>query len=438
MRNARKRPFWGERNLNTLVSEFVFGNKNFGLDLQGYHPALYVGGFAIYLYAICIVTGMCLAILVGGLYLKKRGYDPYDITIYALAIIPLGVLGARAYVYVFPWDGGSFDWSTFFNFRSGGLGIYGGVIVGYVSAFVCSKVQKQRFSIIVDCIMPGVLLAQSLGRWGNYFNQEAYGNLIATAYDALPHASSGLFANFNGYAVYIDSLHAGSGAGWYQATFFYESVCTFVGFLICIFVLMPNKRYKLGWTTAFYGIYYGVARLVIEGMRSDSLYLFVGSTQTDIKISQLVSICTIALGLWTLSKVYRKQLHALYKKFFADDYQEMRTSRWILSCLALLLICIATLLFALGGEYRTIFGVACVLLAVYSILGVLSLQDRLKVYCNRCHKQTLDVAFWQTDYEKYRTATICFAVVIALLVAVAIFSLVAWGILQSIANGVVL
>ncbi len=77
---------------------------------------------------------------------QKRGYDPYDITIYALAVIPIGVLGARAYVYIFPWSGGSADWSTYFDFRSGGLGIYGGVIMGYLAALVCSKF-KNRISV---------------------------------------------------------------------------------------------------------------------------------------------------------------------------------------------------------------------------------------------------------------------------------------------------
>ena len=111
---------------------------------------------------------------------------------YAIAIIPLGVLGARAYVYIFPWAGSVPDWSTYFNFRSGGLGIYGGVIVGYVVAYLLSKCKKQDFRIIVDCILPGVLLAQSIGRWGNFANQEAFGNLITTDYSAMPNFFEGI------------------------------------------------------------------------------------------------------------------------------------------------------------------------------------------------------------------------------------------------------
>ena len=161
-------------------------------------------------------------------------------------------------------------------------------------------------------------MAQSLGRWGNFSNQEAYGNLITADYNALPNffewINGGTRHGFNGYAVWIDGAHAGSaGAGWYQATFFYESVCTFLGFLICVLVLTRSKRYKLGWCAAFYGIYYGIVRLVIEGFRTDSLYLFVGHIETDIKISQLVSVFAIIFGVLTLTKIYRKEIHALYK-----------------------------------------------------------------------------------------------------------------------------
>jgi len=89
-----------------------------------------------------------------------------------------------------------------------------------------------------------------------------------------------------------------------------------VGFLICVLVLTRSKHYKLGWCSAFYGIYYGIVRLVIEGMRTDSLYLYIGTLETDIKISQLVSVLTITFGLWTLSRIYRKQLYAWYAKLF--------------------------------------------------------------------------------------------------------------------------
>lgn len=440
--------------LNLLMSitqafpedKFVWGNNTFGFVWNVSHPALVVFGFPIYVYALCIVTGMCLAILVAGKYFKKRGYDPYDITIYAIAIIPLGVLGARAYVYIFPWAGDSIpDWSTYFNFRSGGLGIYGGVIVGYVAAYVLCKCKKQDFRIIVDCILPGVLLAQSLGRWGNFANQEAFGNLITTDYSAMPNFFEGINGGqnhgFNFVAVWIDhtsSALGGGQAGWYQATFFYESFCTLVGFLICVLVLMRSKHYKLGWCSAFYGIYYGIVRLIIEGMRSDSLYLYIGTLETDIKISQLVSVLTITFGLWTLSKIYRKPLHEAYSKLFKSERQELSASRWVLAALSTVTIAVAVVLFVIGGESNLLLGVALFLVGAYSLLGIWSLCDRLQLYCKQCGKRTADINVCQTDYDKYFTATICYSVIFAALIGFGVFSLVKWGIVDGIPNGVVL
>lgn len=420
--------------MTNLFSVVMLGNMKFGLGAgDNGNPALYLFNFPVYLYALCIVTGMCLAILIGGLYFKKRGYDPYDVTIYALAVIPIGVLGARAYVYIFPWQGRLSDWSTYFDFRSGGLGIYGGVIMGYLAAMVVAKIKKQDFRIITDSVLPGVLLAQSLGRWGNFFNQEAYGNLITNNYDALWHTTSGLFAKFNGYAVWIDGAN-----GWYQATFFYESVCTFLGFLLCVLVLTRSKHYKLGWCTVFYGIYYGVARLIIEGMRTDSLFLWIGTRQTDIKISQLVSIFTIVLGIWTITKIYRRELHGLYKKSFKSEVEELSKSRWVLIALSVVLLGVGVTMFALGGESKFIIGFFCVVFAVYSALGVWSLWDRLQLYCNKCGEKTLPVERWQTPREKHFVEVICYGVVLGLLIGFGLFSLIKWGVYDGISNGIVL
>lgn len=435
--------------LHLLADTFVFGNEKFGLSIDARNPYLSIFGFEIYLYAIIIVFGMCMAILTAGLYFKKRGYDPYDITIYALVIIPIGVLGARAYTYIFPWSGGEANWATYFRFRDGGLGIYGGVITGYLAAVVCAKVKKQDFRIVVDSIMPGLFLAQSIGRWGNYFNTEAYGNLITNDYNALPNFVEWIFGGqrhgFNGYAVWIGGETYG---GWYQATFFYESFCTLLGFLICVLVLTRSKRYRLGWCSAFYGIYYGIVRLVIEGFRSDSLYLFVGRTETDIKISQLVSVFAIIFGVLTLTKIYRKELHSLYKKMFANDRDEVSKSRWILLGVSAVLLAVGITMLVLcgqtkaaegkGGESYLIAGVILTVVAVYGGLGVWSLFDRLKVYDQVSGERTVEPAAWQTDYERLFTATICYGVEMGALLAFGLFSLIKWGVVDKIPNGTVL
>ncbi|MCM1290246.1 MAG: prolipoprotein diacylglyceryl transferase [Corallococcus sp.] len=422
-------------------TEFVFGNETFGFVWDTAQPYLSIFTLHVNLYAIAIVTGMLVAILVAARYFKKRGYDPYDATVYALVVIPFGVLGARLYVYIFPWSGRTPDWSGFFSdFRNGGLGIYGGVILGYISAFILCKIKKQDFRIITDSLLPGVMIAQSLGRWGNFFNQEAFGRLISTDFNSMINFwGASTDHAFNGYAVWIDAAHARGGpAGWYEATFFYESVCTLLGFIICVCVLTRSKRYRLGWCTAFYGIYYGIVRLVIEGMRTDSLYLYIGTAETDIKISQLVSVFTIVLGLLLLSQIYRKQLHALYRKMFKTERQELSVSRWVLLGISVVALAVGVTMFVLGGESKFIVGFFATLLAVYSALGIWSLCDRLKLYCGTCCERTLPNGGWQSDNKKYFTETVCYCVTCGALLFVALFSLIKWGVVDKIPNGYVL
>ena len=157
---------------NQLFSAFI------EISTSGGRPALVIFGFPIYFYAIIIVSGMALAIFLSSLMFKKRGIDPYEITDYALVVLPFGILGARLYVYLFPWAGRVMDWSTFFDFRSGGLGIYGAIILGYLAGWVLCKIKKQDWWLVADCALGNVMLAQAIGRWGNFVNGEAYGQLI--------------------------------------------------------------------------------------------------------------------------------------------------------------------------------------------------------------------------------------------------------------------
>ncbi|MCM1534250.1 MAG: hypothetical protein NC099_06330, partial [Corallococcus sp.] len=186
----------------------------------------------------------------------------------------------------------------------------------------------------------------------------------------------------------------------------------------------------------------------IEGFRSDSLYLYVGHIETDIKISQLVSVFAIIFGVLTLTKIYRKQLHALYKKMFKSDYDEVSKSRWILIAVSAAFIAAGIVMCVLcanvkaangkGGESYLIAGVILLALGVYSALGVWSLFDRLKIYCRTCKQAAAEPSGWQTDYERLFTATVCYGVIMGALLAFGLFSLIAWGIIARIPNGTVL
>lgn len=261
----------------------------------GSSPAVEIWGLGITYYALIIVTGMVLAILIFSRLLKKHGKDPYDSLDYALFILPLAILGARIYFFAFPYDGYKQNWSDFFRFRDGGLGIYGGVIFGYITMYIVAKIKKQDPVEISDYIAPGLLLAQSIGRWGNFVNQEAYGNLITNpAHQWFP------------LAVQI-------GDNWYQATFFYESICTLIGFVAVMFILR-SKWFRKGLAVAFYGIYYGIVRLFVEGLRTDSLFLWLGDFNTGIKISQLVSWIAITLGVYRVCNAYMPELQKIFDK----------------------------------------------------------------------------------------------------------------------------
>lgn len=328
------------------------------------NPSISIFGIDVYYYAIIIVSGIAIAIALFAWFLKKRGYDPYDAVDYALWIIPLSILGARLYFFLFPYDGRPSDWSRFWNFRDGGLGIYGAVIVGYIVGFVVSKVKKHNFYQITDLIVPGLLIAQCIGRWGNFVNQEAFGNIITNP-----------DWQFFPFAVYIDRL-----GGWYQATFFYESLCTGIGFVI-VMLLMRSKHYRTGMLASFYGIYYGAVRFAIESLRSDSLYLWIGSYNTGIKISQAVAIITILMGVYRLCYIYRKELFAKYQSFFKDRYREVVASIGILGGLAAVNFTLSVVFFCLGGAKLVFSGVILLIAALLFGCGLVINLDRKKRFC---------------------------------------------------------
>lgn len=408
--------------MNNIISfaEMVLGSEMFGFGYEFGRPAVFIFNYPIYLYAIIIVTGMSIAIALSAYFFKKRGYDPYDICIYAIVIIPFAILGARLYVFVFPWDGSAIgDWSGFFtDFRNGGLGIYGGVIFGYISGYVVVRAKKQDMRIVADSIMPGLFIAQSIGRWGNFVNQEAYGPVIENpAWQWFP------------FGVNIHGT-------WHYATFFYESLGTFIGFVACLF-LVRSKHYKLGWLSAFYGIYYGLVRLFVEGLRTDSLYLWIGSTMTDIKISQLVSVVAILLGLFTLSVIYRKELHSLYSRLFKSEYHEVSASRFIVGAISGVSLVIAVVMFVLGGETRFLIGLLFALIALYSFAGVFALVDRLRLYCKKCGKRNEPEEGVITENENLTVKKYVLIAGIAV-TGVAWLAFIVSGIVTSVPNQIVL
>ena len=238
-----------------------------------------IGSLEIKFYGLIMSFAMLVGVLLACRLAKKRNVKSDDIFMLALILLPCSIVGARLY-YCFFYE---YDYSflELFNIKQGGLAIYGGVIGGIIGIVIFALIKKnwKLVFVLMDICVPSLILGQVLGRWGNFFNQEAYGNIITNPkWQWFP------------FGVWIENENA-----WYQATFFYESLWNAVGFVMLLITYYKTK--KPGTTTATYLVWYGIGRTWIEGLRSDSLYL--GST--GIRISQLLSILLVVIGITILT-----------------------------------------------------------------------------------------------------------------------------------------
>lgn len=251
------------------------------------HNLFGIEGFNIAWYGVIIAFGMVLATCVAAWRARKAGYKADLIIDFVLFAVPIAIICARIYYVIFEWEYYSQDLIQIFNTRAGGLAIYGGVIGGIATAVVFCKVQKFPLLKLMDFAMPSLLLGQIIGRWGNFVNQEAFGNLITNP-----------DLQFFPYGVFIDDLQE-----WHQATFFYESASNLVLFIIMM--LVARRAKKDGWMTVLYLVGYGAIRCVIEGLRADSLYLIPG-----VRVSQLLSAVLIGVGLGLAWGIHSGRLHS--------------------------------------------------------------------------------------------------------------------------------
>lgn len=230
--------------------------------------AFSVFGIDIAWYGILIVIGMILAILVDMSLIDGRyGFTKDNFLDFVLIMIPIAVITTRLYYVIFyDLDYYLSNPAQILNFRQGGLAIHGGIIGGIIVGYIYTKKKKIPFYYLADIIAPGLALAQSIGRWGNFINQEAHGGPTD-----LPWAIT-----VNGVKVH--------------PTFLYESIITFSIFLFLYFYLSKRKKFD-GQLFAIYLIVYSIGRFFIEGLRTDSLYF------GPFRVAQLVSILGVACGI---------------------------------------------------------------------------------------------------------------------------------------------
>lgn len=236
-------------------------------------------------YSVLIVTGICLALFIAMRQEKRLALPKDTVVDLALWVIPMGIIGARAYYVAFAWDTFASNPITVLYIWRGGMAIYGGIIGGFLAIVLFARKRCLPLSRLTDMIAPGLALAQAIGRWGNYFNMEAYGaQITSTAWQFFPAA------------VFIPSV---SGGTWHMATFFYESCWDALVFVLLM--LTRSRMRRSGDTTLWYFLLYGAGRVVIEGLRTDSL---MAST---LRVSQLLSagLCLAAAAVFILRSGHR-------------------------------------------------------------------------------------------------------------------------------------
>ena len=238
--------------------------------------AIQFGSISIRWYAIFIVSGLLLAVYLAMKEAPHRKIIPDDILDFILVAFPIAIIGARIYYVLFDWSYyADQPLSELFAIWNGGLAIYGGLITGAIVLFVFSYYRAINPLDFLDIAAPGVMIAQAIGRWGNFINQEAYGKAVSHLI-YLPNVIK--------KQMYID--------GSYRVpTFLYESLWNLLGFTIIMCLRHQPRFLKQGEVTFFYLIWYGCGRFVIEGMRTDSL-MFLG-----LRVSQWLSALLVVVGI---------------------------------------------------------------------------------------------------------------------------------------------
>lgn len=292
--------FWGNENAVRF--------PNLGIELSDLPKGIYIGSFEIAFYGIIIACGMLLGIWIARWQAKRTGQDRDIYLDFALWAIPLSVIGARLYYVIFNWEEYDWDFLKIINIRNGGLAIYGGVIVAITSAIVFAKIKKLRIGLFADTGIVGLILGQIIGRWGNFFNREAFGkftdSLFAMQVDVTDPALSSVYKASSVSEATLRTMYEGKEAALnnileirnniqtlsdgrqfiqVHPTFLYESVWNIL--VLCLMLFAWKRKKFNGEIVLIYLAGYGLGRFFVEGLRTDQLFLW----GTDLAVSQVLS-----------------------------------------------------------------------------------------------------------------------------------------------------
>jgi phosphatidylglycerol---prolipoprotein diacylglyceryl transferase len=279
--------------MNIIGTDIRF--PNLGIDLENVGITFEIFGISIAYYGVIIALAMVVGYLVADWQAKRTGQDKELYLDFALYAIISAIIGARIYYVIFAWDEFSDNLLQIFNLRGGGLGFYGGASAAVIAAFVYSKMKKVSFWLMVDTSCIGLIAGQIIGRWGNFFNREAFGgytnNLFAMQLKKSDVASSNITSQLYANIVNLDGIEYVQ----VHPTFLYESLWN-VMILVIMILFTRHKKFD-GEIFMIYLLGYGIGRLWIEGLRTDQL-LFWG---TNLPVSQLVSLIMIIFAIVTIA-----------------------------------------------------------------------------------------------------------------------------------------
>ncbi len=287
-----------------IMGKMDIAFPNLNIYLSNVPKNFTVFGFTIALYGVIIGSGFFLALLLISKIAKATDQNPDTYWDAAIYIIIFSIIGARLYYVFFAWDSYKNDPISILYIRNGGLAIYGGVIAGFLTVFIYCKVKKTKFLLLTDTIMCGLLLGQTMGRWGNFTNREAFGEY-----------TDGLFAMRlpvemvrSNEITELMKAHMSETTNYIQVspTFLYESMWN-----LCLLVLMllyvKHKKFD-GEITLMYLGGYGLGRAWIEGLRTDQLIMHT----TGLPASQLLAICLVFFAV-AVEVIVRLRLRAKEK-----------------------------------------------------------------------------------------------------------------------------
>ncbi len=271
------------------MGEMDIAFPNLGIYLTNVPKTIMIGNFGIALYGIVIGLGMILGLTLSANVAKKTGHDPDVIWDLAAPLLIFGIMGARIYYVIFMWDFYKDDPIQILNLRGGGLAIYGGIIAGLLTIYIFCKVRKQKFSLILDFVMYGLLVGQIMGRWGNFFNREVFGeytnNLLAMRIPVSMVRERDISASI--------AAHMAEGTNYIQVhpTFLYEGMWN-LAILVFLLLYLEHKKFD-GEIALLYFAGYGIGRALIESIRTDQLYI----TGTHIPVSMVLGLAMAAAAI---------------------------------------------------------------------------------------------------------------------------------------------